>query len=388
MVDDLGSGTDATATLEGARAWALDAARPARPTPRPSFGSAADLARQGWAAVGILRAEWRTRRAVRPGLGQRLACLRRGFNTRSLMSYGAELPPAPGLYVSDWHEAALSKRPNRAYSLMLDDKLLFWLAVGRLTPRLAPLLGYLRAGWFYSLTGDGADKPVADLLRALPGTIVIKPVRGTLGRGIQIVAPAPDGLRVNGKPMSAGALAPLLGNQTFVVAPWIEQAGYSRTIFPGSLNSVRVMTLTDPESGEPFIPFAVHRFGADCTAPFDGFPNGGVIAPIEVGTGRLGTVVRFRQGEGRRLLDAHPDTGAPMTGVAIPGWQAICSELLALAARMPFLPYVGWDVVVTDDGFLINEGNSRPSLRVLQAAGGPLLRDDRVRRFYQFWGVI
>lgn len=350
--------------------------------------TALDLARQAWAALGVARAELRMRHTVNVPWRQRLACLRRGFNSRSLVSYGAPLPPPAGLYVSDWHEAALSKRPNRAYGLTLDDKLLFWLAVGRLTSHLAPLQGFIRDRRYLRLGEDGIDCPVDELIRTLSAPVVLKPVRGTLGRGIHIVEPVADGLLVNGRPMTPSALLSAIGGQFHVVAPRIEQAAYSRTIFPGSLNSIRVMTLTDPDTGQPFLPFAVHRFGAACTAPFDGFPNGGVIAPVDTATGEIGTVVRFRQGEGRLQLTAHPDTGAPMTGVQVPRWQAIRAELLALAAKLPFLPYIGWDVVVTDSDFLINEGNSRPSLRVLQAACGPLLQDERVRRFYRAYGIV
>jgi hypothetical protein len=40
-----------------------------------------------------------------------------------------------------------------------------------------------------------------------------------------------------------------------------------------------------------------------------------------------------------------------------------------LAEQLPFLPWVAWDVVITDDGFLINEGNEQPSLKLLQTTG-------------------
>jgi hypothetical protein len=253
---------------------------------------------------------------------------------------------------------------------------------------VAPLLGFVRNRRYVPLDDAGAVRPIDELIRSVAEPIVMKPVRGTLGRGIHIIEPLPDGLRVNGRPIAAAELVSKLRNEHYVVAPRIQQAAYARTIFAGSLNSIRVMTLIDPTTGLPFIPLAVHRFGADCTAPFDGFPNGGVIAPVDVETGRLGTVIRMRQGERRIQLEAHPDTGAQMTGVELPRWADIRAELLALAARMPFLPYIGWDVVITDSGFLINEGNSRPSLRVLQAACGPILKDERVRRFYRAYGII
>jgi hypothetical protein len=347
-----------------------------------------DLARRGWAAIGVLRFEWRTRRQVDIPWRQRLLCLRHGFNSRSASFYGASLPPDPSLYISDWREAALSKRPNRAYGLVLDDKLVFWLTMRRLTPHLAPLAGFIRQGRFHPIDRAQDHCPVDELVGRVTAPLVLKPARGTLGRGIHILEPGPDGLRINGKPGSAATILPSLRAGSYVVAPWIEQAAYARAIFPAAVNSIRVMTLIDPDSGEPFLPFAAHRFGVGRTAPFDGFGTGGIVAGIDVPSGRVGPAVSAPPGRGRTVQEAHPDTGVPIAGVQVPRWGEICAHLLALAGRVPFLPYIGWDVVVTDDGFLINEGNSRQSLRVLQAACGSLLEDPRVRRFYRFHGVL
>jgi hypothetical protein len=353
------------------------------PAPRER---AFEVARRAWAALGVLRFEWRTRRQVEASLGERLACLRQGFNTRSASYYGTPLPPDPQLYISDWREAALSKRPNRAYALILDDKLAFWLTLKPLTRHLAPVSGLVHQGRYFP-ADDAVSQPIESLLRCVTAPVVLKPVRGTLGRGIYILDPKADGLLVNGRPGSHDMVAPRLRRGTYVVAPWIRQAAYARTIFPESVNSIRVMTMVDPDSGAPFIPFAVHRFGVSRTAPFDGFGAGGIVAGLDVTTGRIGPAISAPPGQPRIVQDTHPDSGIPIAGTVVPRWAEICRHLLDLAAQLPFLPYVGWDVIVTDESFLINEGNSRPSLRVVQACG-PLLQDERVRRFYRYHGVI
>ena len=69
--------------------------------------------------------------------------------------------------------------------------------------------------------------------------------------------------------------------------------------------------------------------------------------------------------------------------------STIRDRVLEVANARPFVPYVGWDVVVTgDDGeFSIIEGNSYPGLKSIQVHG-PLLTDDRVERFYENCGVL
>jgi hypothetical protein len=48
---------------------------------------------------------------------------------------------------------------------------------------------------------------------------------------------------------------------------------------------------------------------------------------------------------------------------------------------MAYIPYVGWDIIVTDDGFCAIEGNNHPHLGHQDMA--PLLTDPRVRAFYE-----
>ena len=81
-----------------------------------------DVGRRARAGLGLVRGEWRSRRETPLGLAARLACMRRGFSSYSAALYGLDGPPDPALYVSDWHEGALAKRPNRRHGAMGDGK--------------------------------------------------------------------------------------------------------------------------------------------------------------------------------------------------------------------------------------------------------------------------
>lgn len=58
-----------------------------------------------------------------------------------------------------------------------------------------------------------------------------------------------------------------------------------------------------------------------------------------------------------------------------------------LADRFPFLPYIGWDLVVTPGPFKVLEANSYSGGNFLQALD-PLLDDERTRIFFREHGVI
>jgi Sugar-transfer associated ATP-grasp len=76
---------------------------------------------------------------------------------------------------------------------------------------------------------------------------------------------------------------------------------------------------------------------------------------------------QFAEQEG--VTDAYVCRFLPLTclaleGVAVSGWAAIKDEVLQLASAVPFVPYVGWDVVLADDGMWILEANNRTDLKL------------------------
>ncbi len=96
--------------------------------------------------------------------------------------------------------------------------------------------------------------------------------------------------------------------------------------------------------------------------------QGAIGAGIDLATGRTLTAVWRND-----IVDEHPDTGNPVTGVEIPRWE----RLLDLAARcyeLTGLGYVGVDLVLDQElGPLILELNARPGLNIQIANRAGLL---------------
>jgi D-alanine-D-alanine ligase-like ATP-grasp enzyme len=62
--------------------------------------------------------------------------------------------------------------------------------------------------------------------------------------------------------------------------------------------------------------------------------------------------------------------------------------LLEITDNLSYIPYAGWDVIVTDNegSFKLIEANSHSGVKSLQVHE-PLLVDNRVREFYETYGV-
>ena len=102
------------------------------------------------------------------------------------------------------------------------------------------------------------------------------------------------------------------------------------------------------------------------TSAADNFDAGGIAAPIDVETGRLGRAVRKRGTASLVAVDAHPDTGAVIAGRELPQWRTVRAVTCRAHALLPSLGFVGWDVAITPDGPVLVEGNQSPCCMLSQ----------------------
>ena len=144
----------------------------------------------------------------------------------------------------------------------------------------------------------------------------------------------------------------------------------------------------DDESGAPFVAAIVHRFGSCASGPTDHWDKGqgGYCAAVDRATGVMGRAVSLVPGNRLDWVSVHPDSGEAIEGVAIPGFREGIEGVLAAAQHFPFCPSIGWDIVLTRDGFRILEANTTQGLSIMQVHQ-PLLDDPRTRAFYERWGM-
>lgn len=341
----------------------------------------------------FLSAEFRNVRQFDLPWRYRLWLYSRGF----LSSNGALWEPTAGTvdrYLSDI-EYHRSKRIDRPYSQGLKNKLLFRLLVARTHDHLLPdLYGLVRDGRFVESERFGTVGSVDQLIARLADeSVVLKPVQAAKGAGIHVLEWTDGQVHVDGRPVRRETVrATLADGPDLLAEERVQQADYAAEIVPGSTNTIRLLTMVDPESGDPFIATASHRFGTDASGHRDNWSAGGISAGVELDSGRLGRAVRnpATAGDVGGRLATHPETGARIEGVEVPGWQRITATVRDLAAEYGSLwPQVGWDVVVRDGqgSIAVLEGEPQ-SVDSDQQAHGPLLADQRVRRFYEHHGVL
>ncbi len=344
---------------------------------------------------------WKARRHVRSlyrkerkspfalPFSKKIAMWRRGFLSESALTYAAAHDQLDN-YLSDFARYARTPYINGDHSSFLDNKILFEKFFGALVD-IPKNLGMIHKGHFMPLVNDTTAQTVGSLLDYAEHTtgLVFKPFDGGLGAEVVILLHDKErGFLVNGRVMTREEVGSLLsGFRLMLVCEYVTQAGYARRIFSKTTNTIRVLTMIDPDTGKAFIARASHRFGSARTGAVDNWAQGALSVNVALDTGELGQGVYITPSGSLAYHDSHPDTGEAIKGIRVPGWEALCEKLLVVANAYSFIPYVGWDVVVTDDGFKVLEGNSFTGVTLFQVHG-PLLSDSRVRRFYEYHDVV
>lgn len=323
---------------------------------------------------------------------ERAAVWRRGFLSRSAALYEFERYGYDD-YLTDYQRYVKTRGINGRFGYALDNKLLTYGVLSRFSERLPELHGLVEDGVFRSVSLDGKRGPTRPVVewvadRPVGETVVLKWVLGGGGHSVLVLTRTDEGYRLNGEEISRAELGGRLADlDEYIVTGFSEQAAYADTIYPEATNTVRAVTMWDPATDEPFLARAVHRIGTDKTKPMDNWSQGGISALIDLETGVLGSGAHYPTEGDLERHETHPDTGAQIAGVEVPGWAAVREELLSIADSVPYLPYVGWDLVVTGEGeFEIIEANNYPGMKSLQVHG-PLCADERVERFYREQGV-
>lgn len=208
------------------------------------------------------------------------------------------------------------------------------------------------------------------------GVLACKPHGGTGGEGFSLL---------DSENFETTIEAILESGGTYIINEKIEQHPYAQALFPDAVNPLRIVVMRDVETEEIFLVSASQRIGTRHSAPVSNAAAGGLTAPIDPEDGRLKKAVRYVGGYG--WCTSHPDTGAPIQGVEIPGWDEIAEEILETLNGLQWLDYAGLDVAVTSKGFTMIEINSLPGRVSPQILNRPLLARPRVRQFFESKGL-
>lgn len=318
--------------------------------------------------------------------------LRNGFNSEKVLMYGLTKDNVKS-YVSE-HRRYRAKRINERASHVYDNKLI--------TERVLKAFVSVPEGYYYVHAGkvtplapeDDNSLSVDELMNFFrkEQKLILKPITGGSGKGVQVVTydEERDLFYTNNKENNSNEMIQFLQSlKNYLVTEFVKQSDYSASLYPESTNTIRVLTMVDPKTNEPFIAAAAQRIGTEKTKPMDNFGGGrgGLSFLVDLETGKLNRGARISSKGGKEVIDRHPDTQELLLGLTVPHWEKIKADLLKTVKKNPYLKYVGWDVLVTEDGFSVIEINSFSGVSVFQVHQPLPAFDPRIEEFYQHHNI-
>ncbi|MBD1575410.1 alpha-L-glutamate ligase-like protein [Vibrio sp. S11_S32] len=264
--------------------------------------------------------------------------------------------------------AYIGRYNDRSKYPLVDDKLKTKIIAQEHGATVPKLIGVI--------TQQAQVRTIHAMVDKWPG-FVIKPARGSGGKGILVIISHKDGVYIkpSGQAINkedverhiSNALAGLFSlggkNDVAVVENLIK---FDDTAFEGysyeGVPDIRVIVF----QGYPVM--AMMRCS---TAASDGKANlhqGAVGVGLDIATGRAVRAVQYD-----RPIANHPDTDKPLNGLIVPNWEKLLT-LASSAWEMTSLGYMGTDMVLDkEEGPMVLELNARPGLAIQIANGAGLL---------------
>ena len=203
---------------------------------------------------------------------------------------------------------------------------------------------------------------VTDMLCSQGGTYFCKPLDGQCGGGVFRLDTAVETDR--------NSIRDKLSQGVYLVQTCVVQHPVMDRIYDKSVNTLRVLTVMNKETGKAVPVAGEVRFGAHGSV-VDNLAAGGVAVGLDLETGQLSEFGICKKG-GAKRTPCHPDSQVRFADVRIPFVQDAVNLAGRLHEKLSSIRLIGWDIAITPNGPVFIEGNDNPEVSGLQTVNGGL----------------
>lgn len=175
-----------------------------------------------------------------------------------------------------------------------------------------------------------------------------------------------------------------------IVTEYAHQHPMLSRIWPNSECTLRIIMVKLPQDDfykearwKCIVSYA--RFGTSVSGGASNLSSGGIGIGFDFETGQFNpSGIRYREycEDGQWQCFEHPDSHVVWKNEKLPNWEYVRDTLYNVCNHFGSLSHLGFDVIITEKGFVFCEINSKPALNYEQVMCGPLLlNEDNVRYF-------
>ncbi len=310
----------------------------------------------------------------------------RGFSVNEYVWYNLEKNDYRE-YISEY-ERLRSREINGPYKFILDDKIVFEEVVGKYV-RVPKNYAWIKDGTVYGLNNSGiSNLTIPDSLKKY-GTSVLKWNGRGGGAGTYLIEWKDSSFTVNGETKDPKYVEQLFDREgEAILCEYMTQSSFAAGLYPLTTNTIRIVCAKKKGESEARFITAIQRVGCKDSIPVDNISSGGLTLSINPYTGELGEGIALHGKKDRVIIPFknHPDTGEPFVGKKIPDWTNLVRQVVDLTNKFPYLNFVAWDILLTEDGYCMIEGNASSGCGIFQMTEG--VRNTELGDIYRSYGIF
>lgn len=280
----------------------------------------------------------------------------------------------------DWYK---SRFINDKYSYILNNKLICNDIIKNYIS-IPEVLLIKEKNKFYSY--DNKNYDIEEILEIIKNnkSIYYKPITAGKGTNVFRIDYKNNKYYIDHKQANEKTIIELLTkNKNYFLSKTVKQASYLNNIYDKTANTIRLITIRDEDTNKVIIPNAIQRIGIKESIPVDNGSRGALSCNINLETGMLGTAKSIKKNIEFKI---HPDSKKQIEGIIIPNWPEIKKQMINLMNNLPYLKFVAWDILITDNGICVIEANSSSGVNILQINEGQ--KNKELGNFYKKIGII
>ena len=174
--------------------------------------------------------------------------------------------------------------------------------------------------------------------------LIVKPLDGCVGSGI-------IAFDIKSEEDVHEAFSTIISKGSVIVEERIVQCAEMAKWNSSSTNTIRLSAFLTKQAFS--VLSCILRTGR-AGSVVDNAAAGGISAAIDP---KSGTILSEGMDKSGNWYKTHPDSGVSFKGMQIPRWEELLQFAEEIHRKIPNQIYVGWDFALTDDGWVLIEGN-------------------------------
>lgn len=229
---------------------------------------------------------------------------------------------------------------------------IFAKGIGIKTPKI---VAYYSQGKLYIWKDGFIEAPITSLADFGDCRLFCKETEGECGMGIFILNIESGKLYINGKEVMATELEQKIRGAEYLFQEIVEQHTDMKRLYPGSINTMRLVTVRSLKDNQLHIMPSILRVGSNGSY-VDNTSQGGFAIGFDLKNGRLHEF-GFQKPQFGLKSDKHPNSGIKFSDFTIPFYQKAVEAALHFHSMLRDIQSVGWDIAIGPEGPIFIEGN-------------------------------